>query len=279
MSGFVTHRTDGLVWLERPGRGATLVLLHGIGSNAGSFAPLLPHLPADLRVIAWNAPGYGGSEPLPQDWPLAQDYAARLQGLADRLELARFALLGHSLGALMAAAFAASRRDRVTRLTLASPAIGHGVSAGGALSAAAQARIDDLEAMGADAFARARAPKLVYRPEAHPAVVALVRDGMAQVTMPGYGQDARMLASGRLLDDAERLSVPTHVVVGSEDRVTPPEGARRVHAALHAQARGSLTELPAAGHAIYQQDPARFARALGEAAAALASGASEEEWT
>lgn len=270
MTGFVTHRTDGLVWLERPGSGRTLVLLHGIGSNANSFAPLLPYLPADLRVIVWNAPGYGGSEPLPQDWPLAQDYASRLQGFADRLELARFDLLGHSLGALMAAAFAASRRDRVIRLTLASPAIGHGVSAGGALSAAAQARIDDLEAMCADAFASARAPKLVHRPEAHPEVVALVRDGMAQVTMPGYGQAARMLASGRLLDDAERLSVPTDVIVGAEDRVTPPESARRVHAALHAQARGAFTELSGCGHAIYQQDPARFARAMAEAAAPVA---------
>jgi pimeloyl-ACP methyl ester carboxylesterase len=270
MTGFVTQETDGLVWLERPGSGPALVLLHGIGSNATSFAPLLPHLPAGIRVIAWNAPGYGGSEPLPQDWPVAQDYAARLQGLADRLGLARFALLGHSLGALVAAAFAASRRDRITRLTLASPALGHGVSAGGTLSAAAQARIDDLEAMGAAAFASARAPTLVHSPEQNPATVALVRDGMSGVTMPGYGQAARMLASGRLLDDAERLSVPTDVIVGAEDRVTPPEGARRVHAALHAQARGSLTELPAAGHAIYQQDPARFARALNEAAAPVA---------
>lgn len=270
MTGFVTHHTDGLVWLERPGSGRTLVLLHGIGSNAHSFAPLLPHLPADLRVVAWNAPGYGGSEPLPQDWPLAQDYAARLQALADRLQLDRFALLGHSLGALMAAAFTASCRNRVTRLTLASPALGHGVTPGGALSASAKSRIDDLEEMGAAAFASARAPRLVHCPEENPETLALVRDAMAQVTMPGYGQAARMLASGRLLDDAERLSVPTDVIVGVEDRVTPPEGARRVHAALHVQARGSLTELPAAGHAIYQQAPARFARAMADAAAPVA---------
>ena len=71
-----------------------------------------------------------------------------------------------------------------------------------------------------------------------------------------------MLASGRLLDDADRLAVPTDVIVGAADRVTPPDGARRLHAALHAAARGTLTEVPGAGHAIYQQAPLVFARAL-----------------
>ena len=76
-----------------------------------------------------------------------------------------------------------------------------------------------------------------------------------------------MLASGRLLDDAERLRVPTDVIVGAEDRVTPPEGARRVHAALRTAARGRYTALPGLGHALYQQDPARFAAALDQIAA------------
>ena len=92
---------------------------------------------------------------------------------------------------------------------------------------------------------------------------------MRQVTLPGYGQAARMLASGRLLDDAERLWVPTDVIVGAADRVTPPEGARRVHDRLPAKARGTYTELPGLGHALYQQDPARFAAALRQGAAAV----------
>lgn len=264
------HTSGGITYLERPGTGPTLVLLHGIGSNAASFTPLLAHLPKTTRVIAWNAPGYGGSDPLTRNWPLAQDYATALAGLLKRLEIRQCALLGHSLGALVAAAFAAGNADKVTHLTLAAPAIGHGVAPGEVLSAAAQARIDDLERLGATAFAAARAPRLVHRPEDNPAALALVETAMGQVTMPGYGQAARMLASGRLLDDAERLWVPTDVIVGAEDRVTPPEGARRVHAMLHAKARGTYSELPDLGHALYQQDPAGFARALGLGAAAAA---------
>ena len=267
---WVSDTSGGVSYLERRGDGPVLVLLHGIGSNGGSFTPLLPHLPRNLRVIAWNAPGYGGSTPLTKDWPQAQDYAGALVMFLDRLGIARCMLLGHSLGALMAASFAAAAADRVQHLTLAAPAIGHGVPPGEVLSAPAQARIDDLHCLGAPAFAEARAARLVHRPEAHPDALALVTAAMSQVSMPGYGQAARMLASGRLLDDAERLWVPTDVIVGTEDRITPPEGARRVHAVLHGQAQGQYTELPGLGHALYQQDPTRFAQAIRTTVAAAA---------
>lgn len=262
MSGWQTHTTGGIEYLDRPGAGPALVLLHGIGSQAASFSTLLPHLAPNLRVIAWNAPGYGNSTPLAQDWPVAADYSRALERLLDALGLERVTLLGHSLGTLMGASFASARRERVARLILAAPALGHGVPRGGTLSSAAQSRIDDLQRLGAEAFAEARAARLVHAPEKNPEALDLVRSAMSKVTLPGYGQAARMLASGRLLDDAERLSVPTDVIVGAEDRVTPPDGARRAHAALRGAARGRLTLLPEAGHAIYQQAPARFAAAL-----------------
>ncbi len=262
MSGWQTHTTGGIEYLDRPGDGPALVLLHGIGSQAASFSTLLPHLDPALRVVAWNAPGYGKSTPLAQDWPVAADYSRALERLLDALGLERVTLLGHSLGTLMGASFAAARRERVARLILAAPALGHGVPRGGTLSSAAQSRIDDLQRLGAEAFAEARAARLLHAPEKNPEALDLVRSTMSKVSLPGYGQAARMLASGRLLDDAERLSVPTDVIVGAEDRVTPPDGARRAHAALRGAARGRLTLLPEAGHAIYQQAPARFAAAL-----------------
>lgn len=267
---WVQNSAAQIAYLERAGDGPVLVLLHGIGSNAASFTPLLAELPPSWRILAWNAPGYGGSAPLAKEWPQAQDYAAALEAFLDEIGLKRCALLGHSLGALMAASFAAGRADRVSHLTLAAPALGHGVAPGEALSAPAQARIDDLEELGATAFADARAPRLVHQPDSNPATVDLVKAAMSQVSMPGYGQAARMLASARLLDDAERLWVPTDVIVGAEDIVTPPNGARRVHAALHGPARGKFTELPGLGHALYQQDPARFAGAFQTTAAAAA---------
>ncbi|MCJ7873521.1 alpha/beta hydrolase [Phaeobacter sp. J2-8] len=262
MGELQTYLSDGVEYAERSGDGPVVVLLHGIGSNAASFAPLLPQLPADWRVVIWNAPGYGRSEPLPDNWPVASDYAEALAGLFDRLNLQDVLLAGHSLGTLVAAAFATTYRERVSRLLLASPALGHGMARGGALSPAAQARIDDLTTMGAKDFAAARADRLVFEPGANPDLVAGVRRSMEQVQMPGYGQAARMLASGRLLDDAQRLCLRTDVIVGAGDRITPPDGAARVHAALRPDWRGRFTQLPAAGHALYQQDPKGFATAM-----------------
>jgi len=264
MTEWRKQTVGGIEFLERPGTGRVLMLLHGIGSQAASFSPLLPLLPPKTRVIAWNAPGYGGSRPLDEAWPEAGDYAEALRGLFETLDLLAVTLVGHSLGALMGAAFAVRYRDRVARLVLASPALGHGVPRGGVLSPTARARIDDLEALGAEAFADARAARLVHAPEANPDLVRQVTKAMSLVTMPGYGQAARMLASGRLLDDIERLSVPTDVIVGAEDVVTPPDGARRAHAAVHARNRGKLTLVPGAGHALYQQAPAVFAALLEE---------------
>ena len=259
-----THISDGIEYLERSGRdkGPVLVLLHGIGSNATSFELFLEHIAPDFRVIVWNAPGYGGSEPLAKDWPQAADYAEALKGFLDRLELNRALLVGHSLGTLIAAAFAAGHPERVAHLLLASPALGHGVAPGSALSAAAQKRLDDLAALGAEKFAETRAARLVFEPEANPDLVTRVFDAMSRVSSPGYDMAVRMLASGRLLDDAARLTVPTDVIVGAEDVVTPPEAARKTHAAIPQAVRGTLTLVPAAGHALYQQAPQAFAAAL-----------------
>jgi pimeloyl-ACP methyl ester carboxylesterase len=268
---FQTEFACDVEYFERRGSGTTLLLLHGIGSNALSFAALLAELPADWRVIAWNAPGYGRSKPLPKPWPVARDYAETLGMLVDHLDLRDFLLVGHSLGALMAASFALLQPQRIRRLVLTAPAIGHGVVPGSELSAASLARITDLARMGAEALAIARAPRLVFEPERHPAMVAQVAGAMAKVDLAGYTQASRMLSSGRLLDDAARLPVMTDVVYGAQDLVTPPENARQVHQALPPARCGSINEIPDTGHALYLQTPAAFARLL-EASALTSPG-------
>ncbi|MEM9049549.1 MAG: alpha/beta hydrolase [Pseudomonadota bacterium] len=265
MNRLVPLGAPGMCWAERPGENPTLVLLHGIGSWSGGFASLLPHLPDRLRVIAWDAPGYGGSDPLEADWPVAADYAVALERWLAHLGVEGAVLAGHSLGALIAGAYAARFEGRITRLVLASPALGHGVPVGDPLSDAARARIEALERLGPTAFAAARAPGLIHAPQDHPQLVATVEAGMARIRLPGYAQAARMLDAGRLLADLARVSVPTDIVFGAEDRITPPDRALAAHAALPEGVRGRLTEIPGTGHALTAQAPAAFAAALSAA--------------
>jgi pimeloyl-ACP methyl ester carboxylesterase len=259
--------TAGLAWRARPGTGAPLVCLHGIGSDARSFDALAARLPETIRPISWWAPGYGASAPLPDDWPVAVHYAEALARLADALRLDRFHLLGHSLGTLIAASFAAHHPDRVAGLILVSCAQGGGVRPGAALPEAGASRLADLERLGPEAFARARAPRLIHDPAANPALVAGVAEGMARVRLPGYAQAVRMLASGALAAAARNLALPVTVVVGEQDIVTPPAQSRAVWDALPQPSRRRFAALPATGHALPQQAPAALAELVAGAVA------------
>ena len=237
--------------------GPVLVLLHGIGSNMTSFDGLSALLPEDWTLAAWNAPGYGGSQPLSADWPVAADYAGRLSAVLDAAGMNRVLLAGHSLGTLMAVSFARLHPDRVAGLVLLACAQGHG-AAPGILGEKAQARLDDLAAMGPEEFARSRAPRLMYRPDAMPAVRDKAIAAMSAIRPVGYGQAVRMLATGDQKGDAESVRVPSLVMVGEKDAVTAPEQSRGVHDAL-ARAAPDLPHVfrsaPDAGHILHQEFP------------------------
>ncbi|WP_426701898.1 alpha/beta fold hydrolase [Rhodanobacter sp. Col0626] len=96
-----------------------LLALHGWLDNAGSFALLAPQLATRFRVIALDLPGHGHSAHLaPGASYHYLDYAQFVLAAADALALDRFTLLGHSLGAGIAALVAAARPERIQRLLL-----------------------------------------------------------------------------------------------------------------------------------------------------------------
>ena len=72
------------VWQES-GTGPALVLLHGISSGSASWHKQLndPRLQRCCRILAWDAPGYGGSAPLAAEKPTAACYAGALARMLD----------------------------------------------------------------------------------------------------------------------------------------------------------------------------------------------------
>ena len=231
---------DGISYLRRAGDagGLPMVMLHGIGSNAASYAPLIGALDnSQQTILAWDAPGYGTSEPFKIDAPMPENYAAAVERLMDGLGIARAVIVGHSLGTLMAARFGATRPQRAAAVVLLSPALGFGLPAGAPLPQSVQARIDDFERLGPQGLAAARASRLVHEPERHADVVELMRAAMAEVRMPGYAQACRMLAHANILGDAAALGVPTLVMCAVQDTITPPDHAKRIAAGLPPAAR------------------------------------------
>ena len=106
-----------------------MMLLHGIGSGSGSWGYLMDHFKDRYRLIAWDAPGYNISTPLPEDKPGALGYARALGRFLDTIGVRPAVMIGHSLGAMMAGAYAAEVNPDVPVLILGDPANGYGDAA------------------------------------------------------------------------------------------------------------------------------------------------------
>lgn len=255
----------GIDYRHRPGGGQDVVMLHGIGSDATSFDRLLPHLPADWNIVAWNAPGYGRSRALTAAAPDASDYAERLEHFTQALGIGPMILTGHSLGTLMAAAYAGKHPDRVRALVLMACAQGYGIDRGQALPAKAADRLAALARLGPQGFAEQRAPRLMAQPDAQPRVLADAIAAMGRIDPVGYSQAVHALSRGDLAVAADQLSVASLVLVGREDVITPPDQSRRAHAVLSARAPDLVhdwVEIADAGHIVHQQRPDAVADAL-----------------
>lgn len=219
-------RPDEVVQYRQAGRSphVTHVLLHGIGSGSGSWVRQLQAAETrdDVRLLAWDAPGYGRSAPLRPAHPQAAEYVRRMWAWLDGLNQHRpITLVGHSLGALMAAAATVLQPQRVAQLVLLAPARGYGDADEVEREAKLAGRLATLRQLGPQGMADARAAAMLS-PDATPEMVDLVRDTMAQIDPAGYTQAARMLSTGRLDADLARVSVPLTVASGSADTITPP---------------------------------------------------------
>ena len=255
---------SGLSYLARQGSGPSVVFLHGIGSNAASFLPVLEHLPDHLNLIMWNAPGYQGSDRADDPWPVPETYADSLDRFLTDLDLSSAFLVGHSLGALIATAFARKYPERVKGLVLASAARGYGVARCGQLPAKVRARIDDLAKLGPVDFSKARSSNLVHDPARNASVVAKVQAAMAEIDPAGYLQAVHLLASGDLPEDLAHVPICPGFILGAEDRITPIDqtiAAAKAWESTHGQ-EPPLCLIEAAGHAVYLQKPREFCTAL-----------------
>jgi pimeloyl-ACP methyl ester carboxylesterase len=236
------------------GEGVPVVLLHGIGSGSASWEGQLAGLGVGYRVIAWDGPGYGGSDALAGETPVVADYAQAAVDLLDALGLVRVHLVGHSLGALIAAAFAARRADRLLSLTLANPTRGYAHADDKVRIDGLAARIGAIDDLGPAGMAEARAQNLLS-PDAPPAALEKVRGVMSGLRPDGFKQAARMMYSTDILADARAVSVPAMVMCGSADSVTPENIARSIASVIPGARYHTLDGL---GHASYVESPETF---------------------
>jgi abhydrolase domain-containing protein 6 len=109
-------------YLERPGPGAKVILVHGFTGSKDNWLKYVQHLPRHLHIIAPDLIGHGENEPDLEfeydGWSLTEALRSFLQGIG----CDRFHLVGHSLGGLLSAGYAFRYPDNVQSLFLISPA-------------------------------------------------------------------------------------------------------------------------------------------------------------
>jgi pimeloyl-ACP methyl ester carboxylesterase len=239
----------GAVAYRRAGAGAPLVLLHGGLSDGRSWTPQLESLVDEYDVIAWDAPGCGGSADPTTDLALA-DYADAVAALIDALEVAPVHLVGHSFGAGLAISVYSRHRHLVRSLVLS------GAYAGwrGSLSPAeVEARLSGL----LTALTRPPAEWVddylaTFLSHPVPERISELSRAMMLDVRPGARSMATAFADADLRTVLPQIAVPTLLIYGEDDVRAP----RAVADALHAAIPGSqLMLVPGAGHDVNLEAP------------------------
>lgn len=237
--------------------GLPVVLLHGIGSGSASWVLQLAALSRARRTIAWDTPGYGETTPVSAQFPVAVDYSAVLASSLRALGIDRCILVGHSLGAVIAAAYARQNPSSVAGLLLISPAIGYAAADPEVRASKRDARLSMLDALGPRGMAEQRSGNMLSA-HASEGARAWVRWNMERVIPSGYRQATHLLANANLCSDLAVFKGRVQVMVGEDDAITPPAACKRVADA----ARTMLNIIPGAGHAGYIEQPKTYTSSI-----------------
>lgn len=247
-----TLTADGVHTQEAGNPDAPLLLcLHGIGSSSAAFAPQLAALSDQVRVVAWDAPGYAASAD-PDRAPGLDGYADAAAALI-RDRGGRAHVLGVSWGGVIALRLAARHPELVASLIVADSSRGSGTDPDKA--AAMRARPERLAAEGPDAFAAVRGPRLVSADAPAALVERVVATMAASIRTPGYGYAAESMAGTDLTDDLPTITAPALVLCGEQDTVTGPKESQAIAGGL---TKSVYVTLAGSGHLSNQERPEAF---------------------
>ena len=267
--------------------GATVVLAHGWTETLSFWTYVIERLSQrGLRVVAYDQRGHGRSEPAAEHDYEMERFGQDLEAVLDAClrDGERAIVAGHSLGAMSIAAWAddhdVQRRARgaalinagvddliAQQLILPLPAFAQAVNKVIAVRGFLGSRTPLPRVSTPASHAAIR--YLAFGPEATPAQVAFY-ERMLVATPPDARASIGIAMSAMDLRDALRcLTIPTVVIAGEDDRLTPPSHSRRIAEMLPVLDR--LIVLPDTGHMAPLERPAELARAIAE----LASGSAE----
>jgi 3-oxoadipate enol-lactonase len=239
-------------YFESGGRAAVpIIFLHGVGSDKSVWAPQLAHFGNGRRAVAFDYPGYGESEFAEE--ATRDDFAAAIIASMDSLGIERAHICGLSLGGVVAIAMHAAAPERCASLIIADSFAAHPDGQG-----IHDRSVAASQSMTMRELAEARSGVLLGS-TATTELRAEVVETMAAIDPAAYrvGAAAVWLADQR--DRAREIDVPTLILVGDEDGITPPALSEEL-ANLIPGSR--LERIARAGHLANAEQPEAFNRAV-----------------
>lgn len=252
-----TARLNGVnIAYEDVGAGPGVLFLHGFPLNGRMWSPVKAALSDAYRLIIPDLRGMGESEATSTTATMA-DYADDAAALLNHLGIREpVVVVGLSMGGYIAFEFHHRHRARVRALGLVDTR-SEGDSPEGAKGRAEQAK--RVLAEGSNVVADAMKDK-VFGPNVDSALKETWHRIMADTSPKGVAAALEALRNRTdFTPTLGQIDVPTLIVVGEQDAITPPAGARAMQAAI----RGSVLEvIPGAGHVPPLEQPAAFARVI-----------------
>ncbi len=230
------------------GQGQTVVLLHGAGDQAGSWAGVAEALAPRYRVVVPDLAGHGSSAP--GEGPIS--VAQILRGVEAVLSTGPqdpAILVGNSLGAWVALLYAREHPDRVARVVLVN---------GGAIRGSR----DDLSLQPKTRAEAAALMTQLRDPKSTP-IPGYVLDDVVREAATGplarFVQTAAEMEPYLLDGRLGEIAAPVNLLWGESDKLFPLEYARKMMAGLKAS---RLTTISGCGHVPQQECPTRFKASL-----------------
>lgn len=233
--------------------GRPVVFLHGYTDSCHSLRPMLEALPRQFRALAPSQRGHGDSD-RPEGAYSIRDMARDVAELLDALAIPRAAVVGHSMGSLVAQRFAIDHRERISALVLigAFPTL----RGNGPLT---EFRDKDVAALADPVptdFARSFQQSTLARPVAEDFFRTAVTESLK---LPAHTWRAVLDAHFDEDTTAElgAIKAPTLVIWGDKDSVTGRENQGKLLAGI----RGARFWVDRdGGHAPHWEQPAQIAR-------------------
>jgi pimeloyl-ACP methyl ester carboxylesterase len=228
---------------ERAGTGPAVVLVHGyVGDGATTWRSQIDALSDEFTMVAWDAPGAGGSSDPPESFGMA-GYSDCLAGFLAGLRLARPVIVGVSFGGALAIDFGRRHPAVPPALVLASAYAGWAGSLSAEVTAQRLRLAETLSSLTPEQFRATLLPTMFTDGTAQD---VRERFGASMLAFHPAGFRAMARASAEDLRDAlPNLKLPTLLIYGDQDVRAPLHVAQRLHSAIP---HSKLIVLPGVGH-------------------------------